>query len=415
MWPFKKKPRNQVKARDKPAAKNFDKPRTSGRWLSVYRVRADNTMRGNEAIYAAVSRIANTVASMPLHLYKGYERQTSHPLERLVAFAPNDNFTPFGFLQTMEAFRNTEGNAYALIVPDRLGAVKRLDILDPSRVRPQRHPETREIWYVVQLDDGKPYPVPGCQIINVRHMSANGELGIRPIDVLAGTLDYDKQVKEFSLTQLEGVNQGVFLTVPNTGLDDEARNEVIDNFLDAYERSGQRVVILEGGLTATTFSQSPISAQVLDVERIMRNRVATVYNIPPHLLGDYSDTSFSTAEQQMQEFLQLTIMPIVAQWEQELNRKLLTLADYAAGYRFRFDVDALARADTATMADKYQKAIRGGWMQPNEVREREGLPPDENGGELMASRDLLPLRIAIKTPELLLGSATKTPGRGEST
>lgn len=172
MWPFKKKPRNQVKARDKPAAKNFDKPRTSGRWLSVYRVRADNTMRGNEAIYAAVSRIANTVASMPLHLYKGYERQTSHPLERLVAFAPNDNFTPFGFLQTMEAFRNTEGNAYALIVPDRLGAVKRLDILDPSRVRPQRHPETREIWYVVQLDDGKPYPVPGCQIINVRHMSA---------------------------------------------------------------------------------------------------------------------------------------------------------------------------------------------------------------------------------------------------
>ena len=410
MWPFKKKPRNQVKARDKPAAKNLDKPRTSGRWLSVYRVRADNTMRGNEAIYAAVSRIANTVASMPLHLYKGYERQTSHPLERLVAFAPNDNFTPFGFLQTMEAFRNTEGNAYALIVPDRLGAVKRLDILDPSRVRPQRHPETREIWYVVQLDDGKLYPVPGCQIINVRHMSANGELGIRPIDVLAGTLDYDKQVKEFSLSQLDGVNQGVFLTVPNTGLDDEARNEVIDNFLDAYERSGQRVVILEGGLTATTFSQSPISAQVLDVERIMRNRVATVYNIPPHLLGDYSDTSFSTAEQQMQEFLQLTIMPIVAQWEQELNRKLLTPADYSVGYRFRFDVDALARADTATMADKYQKAIRGGWMQPNEVREREGLPPDVNGGELMASRDLLPLRIAIKTPELLLSGKTAEKG-----
>ena len=79
MWPFKKKPRNQVKARDKPAAKNLDKPRTSGRWLSVYRVRADNTMRGNEAIYAAVSRIANTVASMPLHLYKGYERQIQDP------------------------------------------------------------------------------------------------------------------------------------------------------------------------------------------------------------------------------------------------------------------------------------------------------------------------------------------------
>lgn len=399
MWPFRPKPQNAAKARDKPRVR--ERP-FSGRWLPVYRARADNTMRGNEAIYAAVSRISNTVASMPLHLYKGYELQADHPLERLVGLAPNDNFTPFGFLQTMEAFRNTEGNAYALIVPDKLGAIRRLDILDPTRVRPQRHPETGEMWYTVTLDNSKTFPLPGCQLIVVRHMSANGEIGIRPIDVLRGTLDYDNQVKELSLAQLDGVNHGVFLTVPNTGLGEDERDTVIENFLDAYEKSGQRVVILEGGLTATTFSQSAIDAQVLDVERITRNRVATVYNIPPHMLGDYSDTSFSTAEQQMQEFLQLTIMPIVAQWEQELNRKLLTPAEYAQGYRFRFDIAALTRADTATMAEMHQKAIRGGWMRINEVRQREGLPPDEMGNELMASRDLLPLRIAVKQPEMLL-------------
>ena len=74
-------------------------------------------------------------------------------------------------------------------------------------------------------------------------------------------------------------------------------------------------------------------------------------------------------------------------------------------------MDALARADTATMAEKFQKAIRGGWMRPNEVRLREGLPPDDNGGELMASRDLLPLRIAIKNPELLLAAKTN-PSEG---
>ncbi len=411
MWPFKRKT-NAARARDEPEAQKRRPAR--GRFLSVYRARADATIRGNEAIYAAVSRIANTVASMPLHLYKGHELQAGHPLEMLVGRAPNVNFTPFGWLQTMEVYRNTEGNAYALIVPDTLGAPMRLDILDPTRVRPQRHPETGEMWYYITLDDGNSYPLPGCQLIVVRHASANGEIGIRPIDVLRGTLDYDRQVKQLSLNQLDGVNHGVFLTVPNTGLGETERDEVIESFLDAYERSGQRVVVLEGGLTATTFSQSPIDAQVLDVERITRNRVATVYNIPPHLLGDYSDTSFSTAEQQMQEFLQLTIMPIVAQWEQELNRKLLSPADYEAGYRFRFDIDALTRADTATMAEKYQKAIRGGWMRPNEVREREGLPPDENGGELMASRDLLPLHIAIRNPELLLAAKVEeAPQKGD--
>ncbi len=405
VWGLSLRGKNAVKARDKPKeVPRNTKPAAHGRWLPVVRVRADNTIRGNEAIYAAVSRISNTLASIPLHLYKGHELQTGHPMERLVGYAPNGNFTPFGFLQTMEVCRNTEGNAYALIVTDKLGAVQRLDILDPTRVRPQRHPETKEMWYWITLDDGKQYQLPGFQLIVVRHMSANGEKGVRPLDVLCESLDYDKQTKELSLRQLDGVNHGVFLTVPNTGLGPEERNRVIDDFLDAYERSGQRVVILEGGLTATTFSQNPINAQLLDVERITRNRVATVYNIPPHLLGDYTDTSFSTAEQQMQEFLQLTILPIVSQWEQELNRKLLTAADYAAGYRFRFDVDALSRADTATMAEKYQKAVRGGWMRPNEVREREGLPPDPNGNELMGSRDLLPLRIAVQQPELLLSS-----------
>ena len=44
-------------------------------------------------------------------------------------------------------------------------------------------------------------------------------------------------------------------------------------------------------------------------------------------------------------------------------------------------------------------------MKPNEVREREGQPPDPNGDELMSSRDLIPIRIAVQHPELLLGGA----------
>lgn len=377
----------------------------------IDRTRADCTLRGNECIYAAVSRISNTVASMPVHLYRGWELQSDDPRELLFSREPNANFTPFCFMQTMEAFRNTEGNAYALIIRDENGQVDHLDIIDPTKVKPQRDTETKELWYMVMLDS-EYWPVPHSELVALHHMSSNGEVGIRPIDVLKGTLDYGAQVRELSLRQLDGVNHGIFLTVPNTGLDEAAREQVIDDFLAAYQKSGQRVVVLEGGLQATTFSQTAVDAQLLDTERITRNRVATVYNIPPHMLGDYTDTSFSTAEQQMQEFLQLTILPIVNQWEQELNRKLLTDEEYAEGYRFRFDVDALCRADTTAMANKYQMAIRSGWMVPNDVREREGLPPDPNGWKLMCSRDVIPMEIAVQHPELLLGGSKQPEPEG---
>lgn len=402
--------RNENKARDKPRVRVFDR----GKVTSITRPRADVTLQGHEAIYAAVTRIANTVASIPVHVYKGRERQDTHPLEKLLNLSPNPSMSAYIFKQTMEAFRNTEGMAYALIIRDGLGEITRLDVLDPTRVRPLIERDSREIWYDITLE-GKTYPIPGYMVLALKHMSANGISGIRPLDVLRGSLDYDAEVKEISLNQLDGINHGVMLEVPGQALDETRKTQIVADFLDAYESSGQRVLVLEGGIKATTFNQSPVDAQLMDVERITRNRVATVYNLPPHMLGDYSDTSFSTAEQQMQEFLQLTIIPIVQQWEDELNRKLLSDADYKAGYRFRFDTDSLIRADMVAMANKYQMAIRGGWMRMNEVREREGLPPDPNGDELMCARDVIPLRIMVEHPELLLtGSIAQSDEGGNA-
>lgn len=402
--------RNENKARDKPRVRVFDR----GKVTSITRPRADVTLQGHEAIYAAVTRIANTVASIPVHVYKGRERQDTHPLEKLLNLSPNPSMSAYIFKQTMEAFRNTEGMAYALIIRDGLGEITRLDVLDPTRVRPLIERDSREIWYDITLE-GKTYPIPGYMVLALKHMSANGISGIRPLDVLRGSLDYDAEVKEISLNQLDGINHGVMLEVPGQALDETRKAQIVADFLDAYESSGQRVLVLEGGIKATTFNQSPVDAQLMDVERITRNRVATVYNLPPHMLGDYSDTSFSTAEQQMQEFLQLTIIPIVQQWEDELNRKLLSDADYKVGYRFRFDTDSLIRADMVAIANKYQMAIRGGWMRMNEVREREGLPPDPNGDELMCARDIIPLRIMVEHPELLLtGSIAQSDEGGNA-
>lgn len=402
--------RNENKARDKPRVRVFDR----GKVTSITRPRADVTLQGHEAIYAAVTRIANTVASIPVHVYKGRERQDTHPLEKLLNLSPNPSMSAYIFKQTMEAFRNTEGMAYALIIRDGLGEITRLDVLDPTRVRPLIERDSREIWYDITLE-GKTHPIPGYMVLALKHMSANGISGIRPLDVLRGSLDYDAEVKEISLNQLDGINHGVMLEVPGQALDETRKAQIVADFLDAYESSGQRVLVLEGGIKATTFNQSPVDAQLMDVERITRNRVATVYNLPPHMLGDYSDTSFSTAEQQMQEFLQLTIIPIVQQWEDELNRKLLSDADYKVGYRFRFDTDSLIRADMVAMANKYQMAIRGGWMRMNEVREREGLPPDPNGDELMCARDIIPLRIMVEHPELLLtGSIAQSDEGGNA-
>lgn len=355
----------------------------------VSHVRGDWTLSTSEAIYAAVSRIANAIAMLPLHLYDKDGVAVNDYREKLLSYMPNASMTPYFFKSTMEAFRNTEGNAYALIVPDPVsGDVQSLDVLDAAQVQVQRAVETREIWYSFTLDGGQQAMVHSSRMIALHHLSANGEKGIRPVDVLRGTISYAEKVREFSLSQLEGVNNGIVLTLPNQALEPARRNEMVSTFIETYKKSGGRVMVLEGGVQATPLSKSPVDASVLDVERITKNRVATVYGIPPHMLGDYSDATYSTAEQSQQEFLDLTLMPVITQWQEELDLKLLTYDEVRQGKRWRFDVSVMKKADTAATAEKYQKAIRGGWMRVNEVRKREDLPPVPGGDELLASRDL---------------------------
>ena len=398
---FNRNRKPNARSRDRPgdvAPQNLLTPL----WGALFNAKAKHVLSGSEAVYSAVSRIANTMASMPLHLYKDYEIQVDDPRERCVAYAPNANITPYSFKLAVETCRDTIGCAYILIVPARDGVtVDRLDPIDPGRVEILRNRDSGEIWYRLTLDDGVQLILHNTQMIALHHMSTDGITGISPIEVLGGTLDYDRRIREISVDQLEGIKDSIVLTFP-TNLSKDKREAYTASFLDAYKKSRGHLITLDSGITADKISGSVVDAKILDVDNITKRKVASVYNLPPRMLGDATSSGYSTSEQDVSEFLKLTMIPIVKQWEEAFNRRLLTYKEVREGYTFRFDMDALMRGDTAAMADKHSKAIRAAAMTPNEARKEDGLPPLENGGELLVPRDLIPLRILMEHPEMLL-------------
>ncbi|WP_413770514.1 phage portal protein, partial [Vibrio vulnificus] len=78
------------------------------------------------------------------------------------------------------------------------------------------------------------------------------------------------------------------------------------------------------------------------VESITRARIATAFNVPISFLSE-SEASHSnkTAEQVMTQFVEMTLLPIVKQYEAEFNRKLLTPEQRARGFYFKFNVNGL--------------------------------------------------------------------------
>jgi len=363
------------------------------RWL-----RGDYTLHNSELIFSAVSRISNAFSAMPVQLYRS-TTPVKNELNDMIGFEPNSNMTSCQFFKTMEACRGTEGNAYALKVFAPDGTLSELRPLDPLRVKPILEETSNELWYKITPEHGAEYYLHNFYILHIPFISTNGYTGVNPVSVLFNTLQYNDEIQKFSMSQLDkGINAQVVLEAP-ANLGQQQKTDMINDFMATYKDTGGGILLLESGVQAKSLSLSPVDAKLFEVEKISRSRVAMVYNIPPHLLGDYSDISFSSQEQQMLEFLMLTMLPIVTAYEQELNRKLLTREERKRGYHFVFDMNAILRADASTRADVHQKAIRGGWETPNEARADYGRDKDPNGNKLLVSRDLTTLEYLIKNPD----------------
>lgn len=363
------------------------------RWL-----RADYTLSNSELIFAAVSRIANALSTMTMQVYEK-SKPVYDDLSDLVGFEPNPNMTACQFFRTMETCRCTYGNGYALKVPSLEQTLPYLYPLDPDRVKPIIEKDSRELWYRITPEDGQPYYIHNYHVIHVPFISASGYEGISPISVLQNTLKFQGSIEEFSLNQLQkGISAQVVLEAP-ANLGEEQKTKMIEDFQATYKETGGNILLLESGVQAKPINLSPVDAKLFECEKMSRSRVAMVYNIPPHMMGDFTDSSYTSQEQQTLEFLTFTMTSIVTLYEQAFSRSLIDRKDRKRGLKMKMDINNYLRADKATMADMHVKGIRGGWIKPNEARRDDGYEDDPNGNELLVARDLTTLSYVVAHPE----------------
>jgi HK97 family phage portal protein len=350
----------------------------------------NSTLATNETIFSVITRLSNSLATLPLKLYKNYDLTINQAADVLIN-SPNPNMTSFEFIRLLETVRDQTGNSYSLIERDIRGQVARLTPLDPAYVEPVIETENGELWYQVIGNKGT-YYFHNLDMLHFKHIvGAGGLKGINPLKVLTNTTDFDKAVREFSLKEMQSAPNS-FILKYQANVDAEKRQRVIDDFKRFYQDNGG-ILFQEPGVEIDPIERKFIAADIFTSERITRSRVANVFNIPVTMLNDTEGQSYSSNEQLMRMFVQLTLMPIVRQYEQEFNRKLLTPAERQAGFYFKFNVNALLRGDTTAQSDYYTKGIRSGWLKPNEVRQLEDLPPEPEGNQLWVSGDLYPMSL----------------------
>ncbi|MFD2704076.1 phage portal protein [Salibacterium lacus] len=348
------------------------------------------------AVFGCVRIISETMATLPLPVYRrleprGKERARDHHLYDLLQNKPNDEMTAFTLRETLSAHLCLWGNAYAEIEYDGAGRPRALWPLLPNQTWPERDQRTYEIFYHVTTPDGHYVKLPASRVLHIPGLSLNGLTGLSPIGMAREAVGLSLATEEFGANFFEnGTNIGAIAEHPKQ-LTEQGSKNLRESINDTYAGLGKshRVMLLEEGMKFQKIGIPPNDAQFLETRKFQTEEIARVFRVPPHMLADLSQATFSNIEQQSLDFVKNTMGPWIKRWEQAINTKLFG-RDGRKHYFAEFVLDSLLRGDIKTRYEAYAIGRQNGWLSANDIREKENENPLDGGDIYLVPLNMVP-------------------------
>lgn len=344
------------------------------------------------AVWACVKLLSETVASLPLTIYKktpdGRVVHETHALTTLFNGKVNRYQTKIEFFETVMLNLIVNGNAYCVI--ERVGGriVSLLPIMS-AQVEPMMLDDGAMV-YNYQNDQGM--AVFAAENIWHLKLMGNGTIGMSPLAYQRNSLGI-AQAAEGAVTKIyrNGAKPSGVLSIDRM-LTPEQREKVRANFNTLTTSTDDRLMVLEGGMKFDSVSLSPQDIELLDSRKFQIAEICRWYGVPSVMVNDSSGTSVwgSGIEQVMQGFYKLSLRPLLEKIEASILVNLMTAAERDR-MDVAFDFDALLRADAKSRYESYRVAITNGLMTPNEARAMEHLPEKEGGDQLLIQGAMAPV------------------------
>lgn len=346
------------------------------------------------AVYRAVNVISDSIASLPIDVYK-YEGNWKYKqygkLYNILNIKPNGFANAFVFKKQLITNLKLNGNAYIYINGrSKNNEIKSLDLIHPSRV-------------TIKIDNNKLiYLIDGMiidtnDIVHIKNISLDGIIGISTLEyartVLSGDFYADQHNKNFfeggaNLAGLLTPKEGVFLDEKQAA---DAKAKFINQTNPILGGKTGSVVVLSHNLDYKPISLAPKDAQLLETKEFNLLSIAQFFGVPLSKLFYTKTNKYNTVEAEQLDFLNTTILPLIEQIEIELFSKIFLPSDYE-NYELKFDVNNLLRLDPSTQSEIYVKYINNGVLSVNEVRENLNLnSPVTGGNRHFVQQNLQPL------------------------
>lgn len=308
------------------------------------------------AVSGDVDFIANSIASMPIKLYKKKDGKVQEVEgDNRVTLLNNDTgdtLDSFQFKKAMVTDYLLGKGGYAYIEKAR-NEVIGLYYIEESYVVIDYNFEPIHKSYRIFVGDGTYFPF---QFIKLLRNTKNGAWGIGLTEEVGKALEtaYQTLVYQLGLVKTGGNKRGFLKSERRLG--DKEINLLKRAWRNLYANNSENVVVLNQGIDFKESANTSVEMQLNESKKTLNDDIDKIFHI--------SDNFYDT--------FKFAIYPILKAFENALNRDLL-LEKEKGKYFFEFDVKEIVKANIKERYEVYKLAKEIGFMSKNEIRRAENM------------------------------------------
>ena len=309
------------------------------------------------AVSSAVDRICNTIAMIPIKLYREYtdeetgkkkvEEIKNDPRIKMLNVESGDTLDSFQMRKAWVQDYLLDKGGYLFIEKNK-NKFKSLRYVDAESITVNTNfdPIFKDITYMVQ---GKTYET--FNFLTILRSTKNGGSSRSVISEVSSAIEnaYQTLLYELGLVKTGGAKKGFITSQRKLG--EKEINLLKKAWANLYSNKSDNAIVLNEGMDFKEGSSTTVELQLNERKKTLQEEIDSIFHNKPNF----------------DEFMKEAIMPILSAIKTALNKDFLLEKERESFY-FEFDTREIMRGNIKERYEAYKVASETGWISKNEIR-----------------------------------------------
>ncbi len=314
----------------------------------------EDTAMSVACLNQGINIIAETIASMPIYLYKDIDGFATaipdDPRSMALSGVTANVLTSYNLKRSLIKDMILYGNAYAQII--KTGNSYDFVYLPPSLITP--HMDASGYFFNVQtyttsvLGETVPAQVVANEdmLVLIRNPQYNSIVGKGLLEEAKSTLQMSMEEENYMINLFKNGLSAKAILTSKTPFKKEVKQALKRDLMNLYSGSNNsgKTLVVEGDIDVKNLALTPIDINLIENQKFTVAEIARFLNIPKYMLNiDRGQGTYSNITMERMQLLTNTLTPYVTAIEQALNQKLLSPQEQQQGCYFKCNTQEMLK------------------------------------------------------------------------